>query len=229
MANELMPIFESPVSLESSDMGLRNYKLRQHTAAIIKLMNATKRNLYEIAARLVVIRDEKLYEDDGFESVHDYASKCFGYKQNMTYKMLVTAEKFIEKAPDNKRYISIMAHEDNDYTVSQLIELNSLEAETAQRLDKSGTIDPTMTTKQIREVVKSYKSGDIDADGNGGENEESDGGESDTSDDAAKAIKAAIKALEKLSETSALNDEQMEQVDTLKAMLSVRLANNERG
>ena len=226
MANELMPILEAPVNLESPDMGLKNYKLRQHTISIIKLMNATKRNLYEIAARLVVIHDEKLYEDDGFESVHDYANKCFGYKQNMTYKMLVAAEKFIEKSPDNKKYMSIIAHENSDYTVSQLIELNSLEADTAQRLDKSGTIDPSMTTKQIREVVKSYKSGDIDADGN---SEGSDGGEEGDSPeslaDDVKAIKAAIKALEKLSETTALNDEQTQQVDALKFMLSTRLAN----
>lgn len=220
MANELMPLIEAPVTLEASDIGLKNYKLRQHTAAIVKLMNATKRNMYEIAARLVVIRDEKLYEEDGFESVHDYASRCFGYKQNMTYKMLVTAEKFIEKSPDNKRYISILTHTDADYTVSQLMELNSLEADTAKQLDTSGTISPDMTTKQIREVVKSYKNGDIDANGNSSEEADTDGGESETSENDAKAIKAAIKALEKLSDTSVLNAGQMEQVESLKAMLA---------
>lgn len=219
MANELMPILEAPVIVDNGESGLKNYKLRQHTTAIIKLMNATKRNLFEIAARLVVIRDEKLYADDGFENVQEYASRFFDYKPNMTYKLMVAAEKFIEKAPDNRRYVSIIAHEDSDYTVSQLIELNSLESDTAKRLDTSGTIDPSMTTKQIREVVKSYKSGDIDADGNTGDDAES--GDSDSSgEDDAKAIKAAIKALSKLSESSTLDADTMEQVEALKSMLA---------
>lgn len=145
---------------------LTDKKLLSHTKAIEKLMTSTKRNMFEISARLLVIRNENLFEKDGFKDVFDYAEKLFGYKKNMVYKMTTTAEKFIEKDATGKEYVSILTHENEDYTVSQLIELNSLEPDTATKLDELEVISPKMSTKEIREVVKVYKNGEIDENGN---------------------------------------------------------------
>lgn len=166
MANEIMEVLESPISTQTHESSLKNKKLIVHTKAIEKLMSATKRNMFEISARLLVIRNENLFEDDGFKDVFDYAGKLFGYKKNMVYKLTTTAEKFIEQNPQGKGYVSILTHDDEDYTVSQLIELNSIEPDVAIKLDDQEVINPSMSTKEIREVVKSYKKGEIDENGN---------------------------------------------------------------
>lgn len=166
MANEIMEVLEAPISTQTHESSLKNKKLIAHTKAIEKLMTATKRNMFEISARLLVIRNENLFEDDGFKDVFDYAGKLFGYKKNMVYKLTTAAEKFIEQNPQGKGYVSILTHDDEDYTVSQLIELNSIEPDVAIKLDEQEVINPSMSTKEIREVVKSYKKGEIDENGN---------------------------------------------------------------
>lgn len=160
MANEIMDSLETSISYYEHEPELKNKKLIAHTIAIEKLISGTKRNMFEIAARLLVIRNENLFEDD-FKDVFDYASKMLGYKKSMVYKLITVAEKFIEQTEKNG-YNSIIAHVTEDYTVSQLIELNSIEPHEAFRLDEHGVITPSMTTKQIREVVKAYKNGEID-------------------------------------------------------------------
>ena len=47
-----------------------------------------------------------------------------------------------------------------------MIELNAIEPDTAVKLDELEVISPKMTTKEIREVVKAYKKGEIDENGN---------------------------------------------------------------
>jgi len=162
MANEIMTVMESAVVTGGVEVSFKNKKLAQHTKAIEKLMVATKRNMFEIAVRLNVIATEKLYEADEYKDVFDYANRVLGYKKNFVYKLVAVAEKFIDEAADGKGYISIIAHENEDYSVSQLIELNSLEADTVSQLDANEEISPDMTTKEIREVVKAYKNGGKD-------------------------------------------------------------------
>lgn len=166
MTHGIMEALEAPISTQTHESSLKNKKLITHTRAIEKLMTATKRNMFEISARLLVIRNENLFVDDGFKDVFDYAGKLFGYKKNMVYKLTTTAEKFIEQNPQGKGYVSILTHDDEDYTVSQLIELNSIEPDEAIKLDEQEVINPSMSTKEIREVVKSYKKGEIDENGN---------------------------------------------------------------
>lgn len=210
MANEIMTTFETAITAQS-ELHFNNKKLAQHTKAIEKLMTATKRNMFEISARLLVIRNEDLFADDGFKDVFDYAEKMFGYKKNMVYKLTTAAEKFIEANPQGKGYVSILTHNDADYTVSQLIELNSLEPDTAVELDKKAIISPDMSTKEIREKVKAYKNGVIDIDENGEvvEAEADESGEEETAEKSKteKLIDEVVKKLEKLLDVADWQDE----------------------
>lgn len=153
-----------PLQAHESSLNLKNKKLSEQTKSIKNLLYGAKRSIFEISVRLVIIRNEKLYEDD-FKDVFEYAEKVLGYKKNMVYKLMVTAEKFIEENPQGG-YVSILVHDNEDYTVSQLIELNSIESDEAIRLDELEVISPNMTTREIREVVKAYKRGEIDENGN---------------------------------------------------------------
>lgn len=207
MANEIMVTLESGIATAAPRVTLKNEALQAHTNAIFDLMNATKRNMFEIAARLLVIRNEELYTADGYKDVFDYAAKVLDYKRNFVYKLTSAAEKFIEANANGNGYVSIIVHDDCDYTVSQLVELNSLESDTVIALDENGVIAPEMSTKEIRETVKEFKTGVIDVEGNRNEtaNEETDNGgndetadDSETVDDCAMAILSIMTACDTL-------------------------------
>ena len=148
-------IIESGIHLDVKMDNLVNERLREQTAKITSLLDGAKYNLYEVAMRLLVIKTEELYKEDNFVDIYDYTKKVFGYGKNMTYKMVKTAETLVE---ENKGvYRSIICHDDSDYSMSQLFELGTLAPKEVVELDADGAINPSMTTKEIREVVKDTK------------------------------------------------------------------------
>ena len=161
-------IIESGIHFEVKMDNLVNERLREQTAKITSLLDGAKYNLYEVAMRLLVIKKEELYKDDGFTNVYDYTKKMFGYGKNMTYKMITTAEALVEEKmlDENKvEYRSIICHDDCDYSMSQLFELGTLAPKEVVELDAEGAITPSMTTKEIREVVKETKEEKKEAEG----------------------------------------------------------------
>lgn len=152
-------IIESGIHLDVKMDNLVNERLKEQTIKITSLLDGAKYNLYEVAMRLLVIKNEELYKDDGFTDVYDYTKKTLGYGKNMVYKMLKTAESLVEEAQveDKTIYRSIICHDESDYSMSQLFELGTLAPKEVVELDADGAINPSMTTKEIREVVKDTK------------------------------------------------------------------------
>ena len=148
-------IIESGIHLDVKMDNLVNERLKEQTAKITSLLNGAKYSIYEVAMRLLVIKKEELYKDDGFTNVYDYTKKMFGYGKNMTYKMITTAETLVEQK--GEEYRSIICHDESDYSMSQLFELGTLAPKEVVELDADGAINPSMTTKEIREVVKDTK------------------------------------------------------------------------
>ena len=153
-------IIESGIHLEIKMDNLVNERLKEHTARITSLLDGAKYNLYEVAMHLMVIKNEELYKDDNFVDIYDYTKKVFGYGKNMTYKMIKTAETLVEEKrveEDKVEYRSIICHDESDYSMSQLFELGTLAPKEVVELDADGAINPSMSTKEIREVVKDTK------------------------------------------------------------------------
>lgn len=148
-------IIESGIYLDVKMDNLVNERLKEQTAKITSLLNGAKYSLYEVAMRLLVIKKEELFKDDGFTNIYDYTKKMFGYGKNMTYKMISTAETLVEQK--GEEYRSIICHDESDYSMSQLFELGTLAPKEVVELDADGAINPSMTTKEIREVVKDTK------------------------------------------------------------------------
>ena len=158
--SKMTDIIESGIHFEVKMDNLVNERLREQTAKITSLLDGAKYNLYEVAMRLLVIKNEELYKEDNFTDIYDYTKKVFGYGKNMTYKMVKTAETLVEEKmlDENKvEYRSIICHDDSDYSMSQLFELGTLAPKEVVELDADGAINPSMTTKEIREVVKDTK------------------------------------------------------------------------
>lgn len=152
-------IIESGIHLDVKMDNLVNERLREQTAKITSLLDGAKYNLYEVAMRLLVIKNEELYKEDNFTDIYDYTKNVLGYGKNMVYKMLKTAETLVEEAQveDKTIYRSIICHDESDYSMSQLFELGTLAPKEVVELDADGAINPSMTTKEIREVVKDTK------------------------------------------------------------------------
>ena len=148
-------IIESGIHLDVKMDNIVNERLKEQTIKISSLLDGAKYNLYEVAMRLLVIKNEELYKDDNFTDIYDYTKKVFGYGKNMTYKMVKTAETLVEQK--GEEYRSIICHDDSDYSMSQLFELGTLAPKEVVELDADGAINPSMTTKEIREVVKDTK------------------------------------------------------------------------
>ena len=148
-------IIESGIYLDVKMDNIVNERLKEQTVKISSLLNGAKYSLYEVAMRLLVIKNEELYKEDGFTDIYDYTKKTFGYGKNMTYKMVKTAETLVEQK--GAEYRSIICHDESDYSMSQLFELGTLAPKEVVELDADGAINPSMSTKEIREVVKDTK------------------------------------------------------------------------
>ena len=157
--SKMTNIIESGIHLDVKMDNLVNERLKEQTIKITSLLDGAKYNLYEVAMRLLVIKNEELYKEDNFVDIYDYTKKVFGYGKNMTYKMVKTAESLVEEAQveDKTIYRSIICHDESDYSMSQLFELGTLAPKEVVELDADGAINPSMTTKEIREVVKDTK------------------------------------------------------------------------
>lgn len=158
LANELVVLLDNGIATAGATSQFQNEKLQSLTVRLMELVTATKCNMFEIAVHLTTIRDEKLAETAGYKDVFAYAQHVLGWKKNMVYKMIQVASKYIEHNTAGG-LSSILAHNDKDYTVSQLIELNPVEVDTARAMNEQGIITPDMTTKAIREAVKEYEGG----------------------------------------------------------------------
>ena len=141
--------------IKSNEIQLTNSKLKAFTEQIFKQGLNIKKAFAKVATILVKIDDSKCYEQDGFESVQDYALQVFGWKKATTYAMLRIGREYI----DGKTLESVLPHEiGNDYSNSQLQALLPLKSvETAKKLAEKDIINPEMTVKEIKKVVKDYK------------------------------------------------------------------------
>lgn len=143
--------------IKSNDVQITNTKLRNFTEQIFKQGLNIRKAFAKVATILVKIDDSKCFEQDGFESVQDYALQVFGWKQATTYAMLRIGREYI----DGKTLESVLPHEvGNDYSNSQLQALLPLKSvDTAKALAEKNVINPEMTVKEIKKVVKDYKGG----------------------------------------------------------------------
>lgn len=166
--------------IKTNEVQITNTKLRNFTEQIFKQGLNIKKAFAKVATILVKIDDSKCFEQDGFESVQDYALQVFGWKQATTYAMLRIGREYI----DGKTLESVLPHEaGNDYSNSQLQALLPLKSvDTAKALAEKNVINPEMTVKEIKKVVRDYKGGNSssESENENTQAEESTNGESET-------------------------------------------------
>lgn len=203
--------------IKSNEVQISNTKLRNYTEQIFKQGLNIKKAFAKVATILVKIDDSKCFEADGFESVQDYALQVFGWKQATTYAMLRIGREYI----DGKTLESVLPHETgNDYSNSQLQALLPLKSvETAKALAEKEIINPEMTVKEIKKIVKDYKAGNSKSTGENEDTEiaENTDGNSDTIEAVAWTMIHSVEILQ-MSDgniTFMLDGEEVEKGDIL--------------
>lgn len=136
-----------------------NFVNKKLTAASKKIANAgsrMKEDMFKISSALAEVKRDKLYEDDGFKNVSEYAEKTFGFKKSLTYSLIGIGERFTVKI-DKTHFGSKYADETGDYTTQQLGVLSSLDDEQIDELIDNREINKDMTIRELREIVKDVK------------------------------------------------------------------------
>ena len=131
----------------------KNEKLNQVSIKIARIYGKLAENRIEIAKCLGTVLHSKLYTDDGFTSVADYAEQTFGLQKATAYQLARVGERFYnnpELSPTVKEYTAKV-------TPSVLAELVNTKDEDIEAKLKSGEISENTTQKAIREAVQSTK------------------------------------------------------------------------
>ena len=147
-----------------------NKMLEKATLTLMNCNNDIKSRQFSIASILAEVEFKKLYTDDGFSSCAEYAEKTFGIKKSTAYALITIGKEYTRPILNEKG--KVMGHCSNllppadmekmdaplvDFTTRQISIFSTLGREQVIDLVSNGSLYPTMTASQIREVVKAHK------------------------------------------------------------------------
>ena len=147
-----------------------NKMLEKATLTLMNCNNDIKSRQFSIASVLAQVEVEGLYKDDGFASCAEYAEKTFGIKKSTAYALITIGKQYTR--PILNANGKVIGHCSNllppadmekqdaplfDFTTRQISLFSTLGREQVIELVSNGSLSPTMTANQIREVVKVQK------------------------------------------------------------------------
>ena len=121
------------------------------TSEIKTCLDNIKANTLRIGYYLTKVRDNKLYEGQGFENEVEYGMVVFNFKKTAIYSFMKLADKFLDRE-GNFKY-----PEFEEYSPSQLEAMASIGANDAKKLIDSGKVSSEMSVKDVKAVVKDSK------------------------------------------------------------------------
>lgn len=136
----------------SSKMEFKNPKLAQATADIRKIYidaaaYAAEKNR-DIAKILARVKSEKLYQDDGFANVHDYAYEVFGIGKGNSYALSYAGE--VYNSPTAPQALK-------DFSTSKLAVLASSDQDEVIKAIEAGKISKDTTQNDLRTYAATLK------------------------------------------------------------------------
>lgn len=141
-----------------------NVDLNKATKEIVKLSDTIKQNLYHVAYIISDVNERELFKEDGFNNVHEWTAKAFGFKKSFSYDLLKIGNEYTAPIKDSKTG-KIKGYKSNltpvagkDFTVSQVKVMLPLgEWENVEEATLNNDITPDMTILEIKKKVKELK------------------------------------------------------------------------
>jgi len=135
---------------------LKNPELKTAAKQIVKLEKTRDRAAYAIAQVLKTVDDKRMFVEDGYKNIEQFANAMFGYKKVTVSNMLRIAKTYMLPNGD-----TILKKGESDFTYTKLSELLSLGPDTLIKAVQNGDITPDMTQKELRNYVKKQKTPEI--------------------------------------------------------------------
>ena len=134
-----------------SRVKFENGALETVTKEIYNYANSIKRSFYHIAKLLVKVEEERLFVDDGFMSVPEYAEKSFGFKKSLCYNLLNIGKLY---TAENGAESNLPHTKSKDYTSSQLKVILPYDEEEVRELAEQEEITPYMSVRALKKRLK---------------------------------------------------------------------------
>lgn len=147
-----------------------NKMLEKATLTLMNCNNDIKSRQFSIASILAEVEVKKLYQDDGFGSCAEYAEKTFGIKKSTAYALIIIGKEYTRPILNEKGKVigncsNLLPPADIDkqdaplidFTTRQISLFATLGREQVIDLINDGSLSPTMTANQIRDLVKAQK------------------------------------------------------------------------
>ena len=129
----------------------KNKKLNEISVKIAKAGENLKKNKVELSKLLATVLKEKLYEQDEFKSLEEYAEKTFNMKKGLAHQLAAVGNRYYLNGSETaKKMVEMFPHS----TLAETVQLDDAKIEEAL---KSETLKPGMTEAQVREAVKPIK------------------------------------------------------------------------
>ena len=149
MKNEL-------VTITGTEISFNNKQLNTATKNIYGYVFGMEKNKFKMAAEMSRILDNNLFVDD-FDNFETYASRVFNLKKAMAYNYASIGKEWVERnEKGNPTGESILPHDTVDYQITKIITLMKVGVEQATEWANDGTINPFMSVKEIKDIVKEW-------------------------------------------------------------------------
>ena len=129
----------------------KNKKLNEVSAKIAKAGADMSNKNREIAKLLGMVKKDKLYTEDGFKSVDEFAEKTFGIKKSIAYQLANVGERFYNVDSETAKKVSDMLPPSN------LAEIAGMKDEEIQKAMDAGEIKEGTTQQKLRDIAKTVK------------------------------------------------------------------------
>lgn len=150
MKNEL-------VTITGTEISFNNKQLNIATKTIYGYVFGMEKNKFKMAAEMSRILENNMFVDD-FDNFETYASKVFNLKKAMAYNYASIGKEWIERNEmGNPTGESILPHDTVDYQITKILALMKVGVEQATEWANDGTINPFMSVKEIKEIVKEWE------------------------------------------------------------------------
>lgn len=139
-----------------------NKELNKATHQMLAISETMRKSALETAAIIAHVAETQCYEEDGFSTVHEWVERTFGLKKSASYTLLKIGSEYLSEVYNSKGkivgYVTNVADapEAGDYSISQIEKMLPAGHDLAKKLNEDGVLSPSMTCKQIEEVVKHY-------------------------------------------------------------------------
>lgn len=143
-----------------SEVTLTNKNLARATEKIYKLADTMRKSAYEVAVIIANVEVNQWFLDDGFEDIHAWTAKMFGFKKSASYSLLKIGKEWsrtvLNESGKPIAYRSVLTDEDApvDFTTSQVALLLPEGIVAAKELVEEEVITPEMTCEDIRKKLK---------------------------------------------------------------------------